>query len=236
MAYSNQPLNTSNYYSYVPVPSIQSCTDPRACKLKVEGRGSTKVRPDIAVVVLGVVTENKQLKLAQDENATRMTAVLGSLRENAIPMEDIQTQSYNIVPQYDYIEGKQVFRGYRVEHILEVTIRDMTRIGEIIDDAVQSGANQVSSIKFSIANPSAYYQKALNAAVDDALEKARTLGIKLNISVFKVPVQIVEMGYETGVPIIPLMYQAVGTATPIQTGLVEISSRIEAVFAYRPMH
>jgi len=236
MAYSYLPLYANDYSPYLSVPSTQACTDPRNCQLKVEGKGTIKVRPDITVVVLEVVTENKELKLAQEENTTRMIAVLRSLRENGILSEDIQTQTYNIVPQYDYIEGKQVFRGYRVEHSLEVTIRDMTKIGEIIDDAVQNGVNQVSSIKFSVANPSAYYQQALNAAVDDALNKARTFGSKLNIAVSKVPVRIVEMGYETGVPIVSLKYQTAGSATPVQTGQVEISARIEAVFAYRPMY
>lgn len=233
MAYSCLPSGVNNYYSYIPFPGIQACSNICTCRLKVEGIGSIKVQPNMAIVVLGVVTENKQLKLAQEENAARMTAVLSTLRVMGIPSEDIQTQSYNITPQYDFIEGKQVFRGYRVEHLLEVTIRDMNKIGEIIDAAVQSGANQVNSIKFSISNPSIYYQQALNAAVDDALMKARTLGGKLNIEVSQVPIQIVEMGYESGGPI-PMMYQAVGATTPIQTGQIEISARIEAIFAYRP--
>jgi len=194
------------------------CTNPRTCQLRVEGNGSIKVRPDIAVVIMGVVTENKELNQAQEENTKRMTTVLRSLHENGIPSEDIQTQFYNIIPQYDFIEGKQVFRGYKVEHNLEVTIRDMSRIGKIIDDAVQNGINQVSSFRFSIGNPSVYYQQALNAAVDDALKKAGTLGSK------------------TGVPITPLMFQAAGAATPVQTGQIDISARIEAVFTYRPMY
>ena len=72
----------------------------------------------------------------------------------------------------------------------------------------------------------------MNAAVDDALAKVRTLGGKLNIEVSQVPIQIVEMRYEPGIPIAPVMYQT-GPATPVQTGLIEITARIEAVFAYR---
>ena len=236
MAYSYLPSGQYNYYSYIPNPDLQACADLRACKLKVEGIGNVKVQPDIAVVVLGVVTENIQLKLSQEENTVRMTAVIKTLKEMGISSEDIQTQSYNVTPQYDFVEGKQVLRGYRVEHMLEITIRDMNRIGEIIDAAVQNGANQISSVKFTVADPSVYYQQALNAAVDDALAKVRTLGRKLNIEVSQVPVQIVEMGYEQGTPIVPMIYQAALSAIPIQTGLIEISARIEAIFAYRPIH
>jgi len=234
MAYSSLPLGLNNCYSHIPIPGMQACLNICACKLKVEGTGNIKVQPDIAIVVLGVITENKQLKPAQEENTIKMTAVLRSLREMSIPSEDIQTQSYSITPQYDFIEGRQVFRGYRVEHLLEITIRDMNKIGEIIDAAVQNGANQVSNIEFSVSNPSAYYQRALNAAVDDALRKAGTLGGKLRIEVSKVPVQIVEIGYKSEGPI-PLMYQVAGVSTPVQTGQVEITARIEAIFAYWPM-
>ncbi len=234
MAYSSLPSGINNYYSNIPVSGMLACWNPYSCKLKVEGTGHIKVQPDLAIVVLGVVTENKELKLAQEENTAKMNAVLRTLREMGIPSEDIQTQSYNITPQYDFIEGKQVLRGYRVEHLLEITIRDMSKIGAIIDTAVQNGANQVNSIRFSVGNPSVYYQQALNAAVDDALTKAGTLGRKLNIAVSQVPVQIVEMGYEAG-PIVPLMYQTAATTTPIQTGQIEITARIDAIFAYRPM-
>ena len=233
MAYFSLPSGINNYYSCIPFPGIQACSNICTFKLKVEGTGNIKVQPNMAVAVLGVVTENKQLKLSQEENTTRMNAVLRILSIKGITKEDIQTQSYNVTPQYDFIEGKQIFRGYRVEHILEIIIRDMTKIGEIIDDAVQNGANQVNSVKISITNPSVYYQQALNAAVDDALAKARTFEGKLNIEVTQVPVQIVEMGYESGMPIVPLMYEAVGPATPIQAGQIKISARIEAVFAYR---
>jgi uncharacterized protein YggE len=162
-----------------------------------------------------------------------MTAILGTLREFGIPQEDIKTQSYTITPQYDYIEGKQVFRGYRVEHLLDITIRDMNKTGELIDSVVQSGANIVNSIRFTISDQSVYYRQALNAAVDDALAKARTLEVKLNIEVSRVPVRIIEMGYEAG-PIVPLMVQTTGTAVPVQPGMLEVSARIEAIFDYRP--
>jgi Uncharacterized conserved protein len=232
-------MNNANLQAYTnefaAVPGMQECCNPRACKMKVEGKGEIKVRPDIALVNMSVVTENRELSKAQSENAIRMSAVQKSLHENGIPSEDIQTQSYNIIPQYDFIEGKQVFRGYRVEHSLEVTVREVGRVGKVIDDAVQNGANQVNSITFSLSNPTAYYQLALKAAIDDALIKARTIGNKLNIAVANVPIQIVELGLETGGPV-PLTQKTFATATPIQSGLLIISSRIEAVFAYKPMY
>ncbi|HEX2945279.1 MAG TPA: SIMPL domain-containing protein [Clostridia bacterium] len=210
---------------------VRPCADPCVCELKVEGTGRIKVKPDIAIVNLGVVTENLQLGTAQAENTARMTAVIGTLNGMGVSPADIQTSSYNITPQYDYIEGKQVFRGYRVEHMLKVTMRDMARIGSTIDAAVQSGANQIGSIAFAVEDPSPYYRQALDAAVDDALAKAATIAVKLNIRVIRVPVRVVELGYVQGAPI-PLAFQTAAASTPIQSGQIEITAQIEAVFAY----
>jgi uncharacterized protein YggE len=209
---------------------------PFAClsagRLKVEGEGSVKVRPDTASVSLGVITENSQLRLAQEQNTIKANEILNALTILGIPLEDIETQSYNISPQYDYIEGKQVFRAYRVEHILKVTIKDLLRIGEIIDAAVENGANTVSSIRFIASKPSEYYQRALTAAIDDALVKAMTIGRQLNVKISQTPAVITEQSYHYTSPVQSVLLQAAESATPIQVGQIDVTARIEAVFAY----
>lgn len=233
MMQSSLPMSLNNHYSCIPVPYMKAYMNTATCKMKVEGKGNIRVQPNIAVVVLGVITEDKELRPAQEGNAAKMTAVLRGLREMGISSEDIQTQSYNIFPQYDFVEGKQIFRGYRVEHKLEIMVRDINRIGQVIDNAVLNGAIRVENIRFTISNSSMFYQQALNAAVDDAISKSRAIGAKLNIDVSKVPVQIVEVSYGPEAPIIPLAYQATEAATPIQPGQIEIGARVEAIFAYR---
>lgn len=222
------------YNPCVPVPGIKAFEGLCSFRLRVEGTGRAKTQPDMAVVVLGIITENTQLALSQEENAAAVAAVLSTLSEMGISSQDIRTLSFTVSPQYDYVEGQQVFRGYRVEHMLEIIIREIDRVGEIIDAAVASGANQVNSIRFTVSDPSAFYQQALDAAVDDAFAKVRTLGSKLNIAVLQVPVQIIEMGREPVIPV-PLAYQAAAPATPVQSGMIEITARIEAIFAYMPM-
>lgn len=228
----NYPVSAQagNGFSYIGIPGTQACWNPYACKLKVEGTGSVSIQPDQAEVSLGVVTENRLLKAAQEENTTQMTSVINTLKAMGIPPRDIQTQSYGISPVYDYPEGNQVLRGYRVEHILKVIVRNTGSLGAIIDSAVQSGANQVSGIIFTVSKPELYYQQALKAAIDDAIAKAATLAEKLNIKVSSVPVQITELGTEA--PPIPLMYQSAAPATSIQVGEIEIKARIEAIFSY----
>lgn len=224
------PCGLKYYNICAPATGIKWSCDNSLCRLKVEGTGNIRVRPDKATVGLGVITEELQLEAAQRENTEAVTNILATLGGLGIPSENIQTQTYSIAPQYDYVDGRQVFRGYRVEHILEVTIADMRSIGVVIDAAVQSGANQVGNVIFSAANPSVYYRQALTQAVDDALAKVRTLGDRLDIAVSQTPLQIIEKGVGQE-PIVPLTYQTAIPATPVQTGMIEISARIEAVFS-----
>lgn len=201
-------------------------------ELKVDGRGSVMAKPDTVVAVLGVITENMQLMTAQQENADKISSVIRAIVLTGVPTEAIQTQAYNIEPLYDYIEGKQVFRGYRVTHNLRITIRNVDIVGKVIDAAVYSGANTVSSISFTVSNPSIYYAEALNAAIDDAIAKAAAIGMKLKVNISRIPVKIIEETYQSTSPIQPFQMQTATAATPIQPGQIEIIALIKTVFIY----
>lgn len=206
-----------------------------AYKLKVAGTGKINVKPDMAVVVLGVSTENKELELAQKENAKIIKKITDALKKTGVSSEDIQTQSYTISPQYDYVDGKQIFRNYKVVHTLKITIEDIDQVGEIIDTAVKKGANIVNNISFTLSDPSKYYQIALTAAIDDALKKAMTIGKKLNVDVSKTPLYIVEKNYQYASPVEYSLAKGAEMTTPIQVGQIHVIAEIEAVFHYTPM-
>lgn len=203
-------------------------------QMNISGKGSVMVTPDIATVSLGVITENKELKVAQEENAVKSTQVVNSLINSGIEEKDIKTEAYTINPEYDYIEGKQVFRGYRVTHTFKVIIKNLKKVGEIIDSAVASGANTVSNINFTISNPSIYYKKALNLAIDDAVRKAESMESSLKITINRIPISIVEEG-QSYTPIAEkVLYSAPSPVTPIKEGQIEIIANIKAVFIYWP--
>lgn len=199
--------------------------------MKVRGVGIVKAQPNIAVVSLGVITENKSLEIAQTENAEKSIAVINGLETMGIPNSDISTGSYVIEQQYDYIEGKQIFRNYKVTNILNVTIRDVDKVGEIIDNSVRNGVNVVNNIKFTIDNMSIYYNKALNLAVKDAMRKAVEIGNTLKVNVNKVPSSIVEENYNEAVPQ-PIMMKMYAATTPIMPEEIKITAKIEGTFNY----
>ncbi|GAA0730083.1 SIMPL domain-containing protein [Clostridium malenominatum] len=200
-------------------------------KMKVNGLGIVRVQPDVAIVNLGVVTENKDLETAQRENAIKSNSVINALRQMGIDEKDISTASYTIEPQYDYVEGRQIFRGYRVSNILNVKVRNINKVGEVVDNAVKNGANTVNNIKFTVDNMEIYYNKALKLALKDAAIKAREMANSLRVNLNGTPVRIIEESVrEIGES--PVPYKALAEATPILPGQINVTAKIVALFSY----
>ncbi len=202
-------------------------------RFKVFGEGNISVRPDMAEVIVGVITENVQLEAAQMENARITTQVIKSLIDASVEQKNIQTSSYNIRPNYDYINGKQVFRDYEVSNSLKIIITDISSVGEIIDTAVKNGANTVSGVTFRVLDNRKYYYQALTKAIVDAQNKAAIMADKLNVKLSITPIQIKEQlkGGDI-VPFQAMTFKASSEATPIEIGENKITAEVEAVFVY----
>jgi len=160
--------------------------------MEIYGEGKLSVNPDIASINMGVITEDNLLKIAQTENIIKSNNLVDSLLEKGVLKKDIKTISYNVEKLYEYENGIRKFKGYRVSNILNITIREIENIGEIIDASVDSGANTVSNIEFKISNESFYYRKALVKAVNDAIKKAYAVANTIGVILDKVPIEIVE--------------------------------------------
>ncbi|NQD64890.1 SIMPL domain-containing protein [Bacillus haikouensis] len=218
-----------NMYSY---PSYYRTTpEERTGSIKVAGEHTMYVDPDKAIVSLGVVTKDKNLETAQDQNRKSSNQVVRSLEENDIPKKDIQTSTYQIFPQYNFEDGKQIFTGYEVRHVFRVTVNDIERLGAIIDDAVQSGANRVENIQFVHSKPEKSYQLALAAAYRKAYEKALTLSKQAGLNLNPYPNSITE---HSGTDVIPLagspFVKAAEESTSLQPGQIGITASLTAEF------
>lgn len=200
--------------------------------MTVTGNGDVSVTPDTVQIQLEVITDNKLLNHAQKENAFKMNQVIDSLLRMGIANENIQTVSYDIIPQYNYVEGEQVFRGYEVRNAIKVKMTDIDQVGNVIDVAVQNGANRVSNIQFTIANENLYYQQALSLALKNALMKARTIAETMRLQLDPTPIKIIEE--RRGEPIAPRMFaaQEVSGITPIEQGQILVNATVSMQFRY----
>lgn len=206
---------------------------PQMKCLKVSGEGKISVAPDQVNITIGAITEQKSLQEAQEENARIIANVITSMVELGIPSEYIQTVVYRIDTLYDYKDGQQIFRGYQVNHQLQVKINQIDLTGQVVDLAVSQGANSVSNIEFTIANQQVYYNEALKIALQKAYQKALTLTSQLSVTLNPIPYKIDEFQATTSPPVpygTTLMAKA--EATPIQPGEITISATIIAQYLY----
>lgn len=161
----------------------------RPAVITVAGEGEASVAPDTAIVTLGVVRQAKTAREALDDNNKAMSEVLKALKANGIADRDLQTSGFGIAPQYNYPVDKDgqslppELIGYQVTNTLTVRLRDMAKLGALLDTSVSLGINQGGDIRFTNDKPEATITEARKAAVASAIAKAKTLseaaGVKL---------------------------------------------------------
>jgi uncharacterized protein YggE len=159
-------------------------------RIRVDGEGSVDLAPDMALLSLMVTREAKTARAAVDANNAAMSDVLQAMRAAGIADRDLQTSSFSIQPRYLYPRPKSSgvteppeIIGYTVRNGLTVRLRELARIGEILDTSVTLGVNEGGSITFSNDDPSAAITRARVEAMQDAMARAQTLaeaaGVKL---------------------------------------------------------
>lgn len=159
-------------------------------RINVTGQGSASIAPDMAVVTLTVSRQAETARAALDANSAAMEQVLDAMRSLEVAKRDLQTTDFSIAPRYSYPArdgkgGRKEPRliGYTVRNTLTVRVRDIERVGEVLDKSVTLGVNEGGSILFANDDASKVMTKARKAAVADAMGKARTLargaGVKL---------------------------------------------------------
>ena len=202
-------------------------------EITVTGTGEIAAQPDYAQVQIEVRNEGNNVSAVQQENAVLMNRVIESLLELNIPREAIQTTVYAIFPNYDFIEGRQVLRGYEVQNGVTVKITSISLVGTVIDTAVKNGANHVSAIQFKMANVDAHYRQALQLAMKDAMAKAKSIAEMIHVDLKYIPVEVVEEpNTAEPVPYRSLQLSSQQNVTPIEPGMMPVTATVRVKFRY----
>lgn len=220
---------------------IGNAEDPQAPQktISVNSEGTIKVKPDMAYINVGVQTENTSSKAAQQENATKMSKVMQVLKDQKIAEADIKTSQYTIYPVESYSEKDQrsYITGYRAINTLEITIRDISKVGAVIDSVTANDANTVSNIRFTVSEPDKYYLQALENATTKAKAKADVLAKQFGIKI-ELPSQIIETSGDYNPPILYSKMDSLragmeaAPVTEISSGELEIRASVSLVYAY----
>lgn len=221
--------------------ALSACTSVEAANsvteaggITVRGEGEVYVTPDQASLSLGVTTTAQDVETAQANNNSKMNAVIEAIKGLGIAEDDIQTTSYDIYPQYSYSEKNgQQLTGYQVNNTVQVNVKDLERLPQVIDTAVAKGANLSYGISFQTSRYEELYQQALADALQKADRKAQAIAKSANITTLQVK-NIVEDGSGSAVPVYleKSMNAMADTATVIAEGNLQITAGVSVYYQY----
>ncbi len=194
--------------------------------VRAVGEAVISVKPDLARLSVGVVTQANTAREAGAQNAAQMEAVLGGLRQVLGSAADIHTTSYSLTPNYKYSQtAPPVLVGYTANNNLEVNISDLSLIGSTIDAASDAGANNVGGLLFTISDQEPLRRQVLGMAAKQGRAHAEAIAAGLGARIGSVFAASEATSFSPG----PAPSEAPGrsvTPTPIETGLVQVRATV----------
>ncbi len=202
-----------------PIPfSINSVNTTKSTTFDVTGEGKVNVKPDLGTVSAGVSATGATTSQVQNEINSSINKVSEAVRALGVDSKDIQTSTYNINPTYS---DSQVITGYSANTTLTIKVRDINKVGQVIDAATRAGATNVNNLGFEVSDKSKLENEARKLAVDDAKKKAQN---EADIAGFRLG-RIVNYSESFGGQPRPMPLaaeSAIKTPTNLQTGQEEI--------------
>ncbi|AUZ55408.1 hypothetical protein B1L07_10300 [Stenotrophomonas acidaminiphila] len=205
-----------------------------ATLLNISAQAEARRVPDVATLSAGVVTQAADGNTAMRENAVQMDKVMAAIRAAGIAERDIQTSGVNLNPQYRYADDEAPkITGYQASNTVSLKVRDITRLGKVLDSLAAQGANQINGPSFEIDQPEPVYDEARLAALKKAQARAETYAKSLGLRVRRI-VSISEGSSGGFRPPMPMMAMArAGKAemdTAVAPGETTLSVNLDVVF------
>lgn len=203
----------------------------------VSGSATVYLEADTAHLYLGVRIKRDSLTQAQSECAEKIAAVLAALEKAGVGLKDAATSDYSVYSGMDYVSEGVEKQYYQVNHILNITVRDISDLGGLIDVCIRAGANAVDNIAFTAQDLDGAHDQALKNAVEDGRHKAEILSAAAGLRLGA----LISINNSEGQNYVSnsRSYKAYGmemaadeaAATVIQSGSVSVSAAVTLVFA-----
>ena len=192
----------------------------------------------MATLGAGVVTTATTADQALKANSISMNAVFAALTKAGIPAKDLQTDGLNIIPQYKYAENQApVVTGYQATNSVTITLRDLSKVGPVIDTLVSQGANQINGPHFGIEDKDALMDKARSEAVKKARRRADIYAGAAGVKVVRLVSLNEQSAFmpQTPYPAIRAMAAEMSSAaTPVSPGELTLNLSINATYEVTP--
>lgn len=200
--------------------------------VSVSATGSVTAEPDVAQISAGVVTEADSAKDAMGRNGIVMTKLIDGLKAAGIQPKDIQTTTLNVEPRYAQPKDGRAatINGYRVVNQVRLTVRDVKHLGDVLDQAIALGANQINHIAFDIADPETLKDEARKQAMENARRRgelyAKAAGGQLG--------PVLRISESMGEPHpMPGGRMAMRASVPIEAGTRSLEVEVHVTYALR---
>ena len=202
--------------------------------ISVSETGEVYAVPDLGIINLSVITEAKTVGMAMENNTKDMNSIIQAMKDEGVEAKDLKTTSFNISPRYDYTKdyAQRILAGYEVSQQLQVKIRDLEKVGVIIQEATNAGANDIGQLQLTIDKQDELKEEARKQAIEKAKTKAEALTSQLGVKLGKV----ITFNENSGSPVYP-MYESdsyakgIGGAAPdIQSGENKISVGVSITY------
>ncbi len=223
----------------VAVPGTIAATTPAlaveaaAQTLSLAGEGTASAAPDQATVTSGVTSEGQTASEAVAANSKAMAALIDAFKKAGIQAADLQTSGFSVQPRYAQPkEGSgeaPKIDGYEVRNQVTVRVRDLTKLGAVLDTAVASGSNQIDGVNFGLADPAPVLDKAREAAVADARRKAELIAKAAGVKLGRI-LAIAEPGAEPPRPMMAAYAMEKMAAVPVEAGESEFKARVNVTW------
>jgi hypothetical protein len=215
--------------------SAQSAPAPSPRTLNIVGNAEVHAAPDAVMVMTGVLTEADTAAAALKANSATLAKVLDVIRSAGVEAKDLQTSGLSLAPRYQLDKlssgDRQRIIGYTAVNEISVRVRDLAKVGDLLDKATAAGANRIDGIDFIISNQEGLLEEARQKAVADAKGKADLYARAAGFTLGKV-MSLTEEPVSSPRPMARAMVASGAAApVPVEAGEMTLSVRVRVVWS-----
>jgi uncharacterized protein YggE len=207
---------------------------PAVPHLSTVGTASIDATPDIATITIEVNYTSKRAVDAKQKVDKRVTQYFDFLRKNGIDQKDINAANLSTQAEYDYQNGSSELKGFRAVRQVQVTVREMRKLNQLLDGALKLGLNEIQAIKLGVAKPSNYREQVRKKAIQNAILLATSLaeGFKVKLG----PIYSIQYQGDNDQSPLPVMFLRVENASistssqTYQQQSIHFKDQVEVVF------
>ena len=220
-------------------PMMHPAQPPRIVTFATE---EVEIAPDRAVLTFSVETRGRTAAAAGSENARIQAAILDTLRRVGVAAAQLKTQGININPEYEYPKegGRPTVVGYQAQNSIQVEVRQIVRVGAIIDAGLARGATNVGGLRFFASSTEEATREAMRKAVARARADAEALAdaaggrVSGLIELIANPQTPGPIYREVASPMLMRSAEKADVTTPVEGGMLKVIVTVEARFGYAP--